>query len=221
MPNAITLSSFVAITYFATAASATIVPFTEDFDSGSANWFNAAITGPVSWASTGGPDGSAYATTEFNFVTSLLDDSPPLFRGHDSFDSSGDGFVGDWIASGVTEFTFTVRHNAPMPLPFFARFAPNTAPGANAVAFAPVLPNVWTTLTVPINPTAFFIYEGTTYESVFGNVGRVQIGMVVPEGLPGLDQVITFDLDKPTIIPTPATMSLFGLAGLAMTRRRR
>jgi len=221
MQHAITMASFLAVTYTATSVGAAVVPFTEDFDTDSANWFNAAVTGPVDWVSTGSIDGGAYVTTGFNFQFSNPGDNPPLFRGHDSFDSSGDAFVGNWIADGVTAFSFTVRHNAPEPVPFFARFAPNSAPGANAVAFAPVQPNVWTTITVPINPAAFFIFEGTTFESTFSSIGRVQIGMNVPDGLAGLDQLITFDLDKPTIVPAPGVAGLFGLAGLAGLRRRR
>ncbi len=221
MRNAITLTSLLAATYFGASAAAVTLPFTEDFDSDSANWFNAAETAPVDWAPAGGPDGGAYATTGFNFQFSNEGDRPPMFRGHDALDSSGDGFVGDWITSGVTTFSFTVRHDAPMPLPFFARFAPNFAPGANAVAFAPVFPNVWTTITVPINPGAFFIYEGTDFASTFSNVGRVQIGLEVPAGLNGLDQLVTFDLDKPSLVPAPAAAGLFGIASVAFTSRRR
>jgi len=221
MKHVIMFSTVATLTLAATTAGAIVVPFTEDFDTDSANWFNAAETGPVDWSAVGGPDGGAYATTGFNFQFSNLADRPALFRGHDALNSSGDGFVGDWITSGVTEFSFTVRHDAPLPLPFFARFAPNFAPGANAVAFAPVLPNVWTTITVPINPGAFFIYEGTDFASTFSNVGRVQIGIEVPAGLNGLDQLVTFDLDKPTIVPAPPVAGLFALGGLAATTRRR
>lgn len=221
MRNAITLISLVAATYFGASAAAVTVPFTEDFDTDSANWFNATETAPVDWAPTGGPDGGAHATSEFNFQFSNEGDRPALFRGHDLLNSSGDAFVGDWITSGVTTFSFAIRHDAPLPLPFFARFAPNFAPGANAVAFAPVLPNVWTTITVPINPAAFFVYEGTDFASTFGSVGRVQIGLEVPAGLNGLNLPITFDFDKPTIVPAPSSAGVLGLAALACTRRRR
>jgi hypothetical protein len=221
MQAAVTLSSVAAMAFFASAASATVVPFTEDFDTDSASWFNAPVTGPVDWAPADGPDGGAYATTEGNFQFNNGSDMPALFRGEENFGSSAGAFVGDWITDGVTEFSYAVRHNAPVPLTFFARFAPSAAPGANAVEFAPVLPNVWTTITVSIDPATMFFYEGTTFASTFSNVGRVQIGLFGLDGIAGVDQAFTFDLDKPSIVPGPSAMGLLGLSGLALIRRRR
>ena len=224
MRYAITFSCFVAITYFATAASAIVVPFTEDFDADSANWFNAAISSPVGWSSTGGPDGGAYATSDFNFQFTNTDDTPVIFRAQDEFNSSGNAFAGDWIAGGVTQFSFAVRHNAPAPLTFFARFAgPANIPGATAIGFVPALPNVWTTITIDINPFSpqFISFEGQTFEAAFGDIGHLQIGVSVPEGVGGLDQAFTFDLDKPTVIPAPSAAGLFALVGAAALRRRR
>ena len=221
MRHAIILSTFAAITLGATGASALVVPFTEDFDADSANWFNATITGPVDWSAAGGPDGGAYATTGANFQFNGEGDMPALFRGEAGFGSSGGAFAGDWIAEGVTQFSFSVRHNAPSPLTFFARFAPSAAPGANAVEFVPVLPNVWTTITVAIDPLTPFFYEGTTFGTTFNNIGRVQIGLFGLTGVAGVDQQFTFDLDKPTITPAPSAAGLFTLAGVAFSRRRR
>lgn len=221
MKHAIMLSFFTAAALATSAAQAVVVPFTEDFDTDSASWFNAAVTGPVDWAGAGGPDGGAYATTSANFQFNGAGDNPPLFRGEDSFNSSGDSFVGDWITDGVTEFSFSVRHNAPSPLTFFARFAPSGAPGANAVEFVPVLPNVWTTITVAIDPLTPFFYEGTTFASSFGNVGRVQIGLFGVGALAGVDQDFAFDLDKVTIAPAPSAAGLLTIAGIVFSRRRR
>lgn len=205
----------------ATSASATVVPFTEEFASDSANWFNAAVTGPVDWAAAGGPDGGSYATTSLSFLNNGAGDMPALFRGESGFNSSGGAFSGDWIADGVTEFSFAVRHNAPAPMTFFARFAPSFAPGANAVEFVPVLPNVWTTITVAIDPGTSFFYEGTTFNSTFSSVGRVQIGLFGLDGVAGVDQDFTFDLDKVSVAPTPNAVGLFAIAGVGAIRRRR
>lgn len=214
-------AAIAAISLTAASASAVVNPFTEDFTSDSANWFNAAVTGPVDWAAAGGPDGGSYATADVNFMNNGSGDMPALFRGEDSFGSSGSAFAGDWITDGVTEFSFAVRHNAPAPMTFFARFAPTFAPGANAVEFVPVIPNVWTTITVAIDPSTSFFYEGTTFESTFGSIGRVQIGLFGLTGVAGVDQDFTFDLDKVTVSPSPSAAGMLACSGLAAARRRK
>lgn len=221
MRYAIPFSIFAALTIAATTAHAVVVPFTEDFNADSSNWFNAPITAPLDWMSSGGPDGGAYATENINFQFNGAADMPALFRGEASFGSSGGAFVGDWITAGVTEISFAVRHNAPTPMTFFARFAPSAAPGANAVEFTPVLPNVWTTITVAIDPSTPFFYEGTTFESTFGSIGRVQIGLFGLDGVAGVDQDYTFDLDKVSITPSPSAAGLLAIGGVAFVRRRR
>ena len=224
MRHTIKLSMFVAFTSFAPAVSAIVLPFTEDFDANSANWFNAAVTAPVDWSAAGGPDGGAYATTGFNFQFTAANDTPVLFRAQDEFNSSGGAFEGDWITNGITEFSFAVRHNAPAPMTFFTRFAgPANFPGAVAIGFIPVFPNVWTTITIAIDPfnPQFITFEGQTFEAAFSNIGHLQVGVSVPEGFGGVDQAYTFDLDKPTITPAPSAAVLFGIAGVALARRRR
>ncbi|MCB9837754.1 MAG: hypothetical protein H6813_00305 [Phycisphaeraceae bacterium] len=221
MRHAIILPTFAALTLSASSASALVNPFTEDFVSDSSNWFNAAVTGPVDWSMVGGPDGGSHATTVGNFLNNGDGDMPALFRGEEGFGSSGGAFVGDWIGGGVTELSFAVRHNAPVPLTYFARFAPSFAPGANAVEFVPVLPNVWTTITVQIDPMTPFFYEGTTFGSTFSNIGRVQIGLFGLTGLAGVDQDYTFDLDKVTITPTPSAAGVLALGLVAAGSRRR
>lgn len=203
------------------ATSAATVPFLEDFKTDAANWRDATGSADLDWAAAGGPDGSSYAYGTFNFVNSAPDDTPAVFRGHDEYNSSGNNFVGDWIADGVTEFSFQVRHDAVEPLSLFTRFAgPTNFPGAVGLEFAPILPNQWTEVTVLIeedNPA--FVYEGSTFAGVFSNVGHLQIGVIVSDTLSGLDQDFTFDVDKISIVPEPATAvgCLFGL--LALRRR--
>ena len=200
-----------------------IVPFTEDFDFDAANWFDTSGANPVEWVPAGGPDGGAYVRTIFSFVNSLPDDPAVLFRGHDEFDSSGDAFVGDWITEGVSDFSFFIRHHAPLPLTAFTRFAsPVNFPGAVAIGFVPVVPDVWTQIPIAIDPKnpQFITFEGTDFETVFSNIGNLQIGVIVPKELAGLDADFIFDLDKVSIIPSPAAVPLV-VMGLLLTRRRR
>jgi len=208
----------------ASMSSGALIPFTEDFDTDSSNWFNAAGSAPVDWSPAGGPDGGAHASTGFNFGLSTADDTPVLFRAQDEFNSSAGAFEGDWISEGVTEFTFDVRHTAPEPLTFFARFSsPFNFPGATAIGFSPVFPNVWTTISIAIDPAnpQFISFEGQTFGDVFSNIGHVQIGVSVSESLAGVDQTFGFDLDKPTIVPVPGAGAVLALAGLVTMRRRR
>lgn len=212
----------LAVSTLTTAALA-VGPFTEDFNASSSNWFDAPGVSPVSWSASGGPDAGAHAATSFNFASSPLDTTPAFFRAHDEFGSSGNAFVGNYIADGITQMTYAVRHSAPAPLNFFARFAgPGNFPGAAAVEFIPVLPNTWTTITVNfIDPNPAIVYEGpaSTFNSVFSSVGHVQIGAMVPASLAMQDVTVSFDLDKVTLIPAPACGLLIG--GLALVSRRR
>lgn len=208
-------------------AFAATVPFTENFTADSANWFNATATAPVDWQAAGGPDGSSYATTGFNPVNSELDDTAVLFRAQDEFGSSGNQFVGDYLTEGVTEFSAFVRHDATVPLNFFVRFSsPINFPGGVAIGFVPVLPNVWTEITIPINAfnPQFVTFEGSDFATVFGNIGHVQVGPSIPAALVGVDANFTFDLDQPTIVPEPASgLMLLGVCVCTtiMMRRRR
>lgn len=207
------------------AAFAATVPFTENFTSDSANWFNATSSGPVDWQAAGGPDGSSYATTDFNPINSQVDDTAVLFRAQDEFGSSGNQFVGDYVTEGVTEFSTFVRHNAAVPVNFFVRFS--TAinfPGGVAIDFVPVLPNVWTEITVAIdalNPQ-FVTFEGSDFATVFGAVGHIQVGPSIPAALAGVDTNLTIDLDQPTIVPEPGSgLMLLGVGVCAMMTARR
>lgn len=209
------------------AASPAAVPFTEDFVADSANWFDNSGGSPLGWSPAGGPDGSSFALGSFNFVGSAPEDTPVIFRAQDEFGSSGGAFEGSWIADGVTEFSAFVQHDAGMPLTFFTRFSgPANFPGAFAIQFVPVPPNIWTEISFgidPLNPQ-FVTFEGSDFETVFGNIGHIQIGVSVPEALAGLDQTFTFGVDKPTILPEPTTIGLLAIGlsfGLVRGGRRR
>lgn len=200
------------------SAMAVINPFTETFSSSAANWSSSSSFTPLTYVGSGGPDGSAYASVDFSFVNNLPGDQPLVFRGQSNFGSSGNAFVGNWLAAGVTEFSFSVRQHATAPVSFFARFAPAAGPGAVALFSAAATPGEWTTYTVSINPATPFIYEGTNFNAAFSNVARVQIGVLVDNVTAG--QTVTMDIDNVGIIPAPGA-ALLPLAGLLAAGRRR
>lgn len=211
--------AFVAVSAVAATASAAVVPFTETFSGPGSNWSSAASFTALNYVGSGGPDGSGYASTTVSFANSQSGEQPLIFRGQSNFGSSGNAFVGNWITDGVTAFSFSVRHNATSPVSFYARFAPAAGPGAVALVNPTSVSGEWTTYTVAINPAAFFIYEGTTFNSTFSNVARVQIGVLVDANLAGQSSV-TLDIDNVRIVPSPAT-ALIPAAGLLAFRRRR
>jgi hypothetical protein len=150
-----------------------------------------------------------------------------LFRAQDEFNSSGRAFEGNWIAQGVGRFSAFVRHNAPLPLSYFARFsAPANFPGGTAVKFAPVPPNTWTQLNFDIRATnpEFVTFEGTSFGAVFSNIGHIQLGVSGPAALANNPTVFTFDIDKASIamlVPEPATTIALVIAGATLLCGRR
>ncbi len=184
------------------AASGATVPFVEEFNAGPSDWFDAGGGALVDWSNSGGPDGSPHVFTTLSLAGATSGDTPTLFRGQDRFSSSGGAFEGNWIAEGVEELRFFVRHDAPFPLTFFARCSgPANFPGAIAVNFVPVFPNTWTEVVIAIdsaNPQ-FVSFEGTSFPAVFSNVGHVQVGVSVADGQGGFPFPITVDLDKVAI----------------------
>ena len=127
------------------------------------------------------------------------------------------------MAQGVTEVSFDIRHDAPVPLTFFTRFtSQNNFPGAVALNFIPVLPNTWTTITIAITPMnpQFITFEGSDFATVFGQVQAIQFGVDVPLPLAGLDQAFNFDIDNFAMMPAPSAAVML-LAGLMVRGRRR
>lgn len=221
----IVLTALASASFFGISqVQATLVPFTEDFSATSSNWRDSGGVNALAWNAAGGPDGGSYAAANFNFQSSAPNSTPALLRAHDAYNSSGDAFVGNWIADGVDQFSVSVRHNAPTALTFFTRFAPSANfPGAAAVNFVPVAPNTWTSLVFAIDPgNPQFTYEGpgVTFNSVFSNIGNLQIGVAVPSSLAGTNQSYSFDVDKASITPEPASLLLFAPALLLFKRRR-
>jgi hypothetical protein len=208
-------------------AMALTVPFTENFTADPAGWRMRDSVTPLTWQSSGGPDAGSYSSTTFNFQNSSVStmSGPIMFRGHDAFDASGDAFVGNWLTGGVTSLSAFVRHDAGVPLTFFTRFAtPANSPAVVGLSSSPVPSGVWTQFTIPIGFGNPYIYEGPPsqafFNSVFGNIGNLQLGVMVPAELAGLNQVFNFDLDQVSIVPEPAAglLLLAGFIGLGFRR---
>ena len=224
------ISSALLATASPTLAVAT---FTESFNSDNALWDSATRGVGATWVSSGGADGGGYITNDLDFSGNAHGDARSVIRAEVNFGpppsvASGGAFVGDWLADNVSSFSVSVRHNASVPLSYFARFAdPVNFPGEFATTFTPILPNTWTEITFAINENnpQFVSFEGQSFSSVFDNIGDIQIGVSVPASLAGLDDTITitFDIDSATVttVPEPsiALLAVVGLAGLSRRKR--
>jgi len=206
----------------AVIASATTVPYLESFDSSASNWHNSGGAADATFFAAGGADGGGYISQSLSPVGLNPGDTPVLIRGQSSFNSSGNNFFGNWITDGVTEFHAYVRHNAPSPVNFFARFAHNPAPGAVGLDFVPVQPNTWTEINISISPASpqFLSFEGADFANVFNDIQRVQLGISVPAGLAPTAQY-SFDFDRIRIVPEPGSLALILLGGAMLGRVRR
>jgi hypothetical protein len=227
-------SRFLSLALLAAVASAlsqpafATVPYTENFTTDAANWRDGNSVA-ATYVASGGPDGSSYITSSASAFFLDDGDSVVLFRGQQSFNSSANAFTGNWISSGINQFSVWVKHNAPVPLDFFVRFATaGNFPGTAADKMQLIAPNTWTQLSYEIAPSHINEYlfpEGppSFYTSTFSSVGNVQIGYSVPAGF-GLDtNSYTFALDQPSInTPEPASVFLaMSFAAIAFMRRRR
>ncbi|WP_425395348.1 PEP-CTERM sorting domain-containing protein [Aeoliella sp.] len=239
------LLSAVAAVNVASAAS---IGFVEDFPTDHSYWLNSPGTGGsalVTHQASGGPDGSSYASGTYNFVNNEpgVGGSAIVFRGKEvvegepSTQASGGNLFGNWINDEISDISMMVRHDAtdpitgaPLALNFFARLAtPANHPAAVIIKPVPVIAGEWTELRFSVrrfhNP--FLILEGPPtfqfYNSVFSDIGRVQLGVSVPDALGHVDQVVTFDIDKVRMIPEPSTIALLGvgLVALGFVRQRR
>lgn len=221
--TSIRLAAAVAATMAVSAVFATVVPFTENFAADAANWREGTGVTDATWNASGGPDGSSYVSSTGSFANNNPGDTPIFLRGHDTFNSSGGAFVGDWLADGVTAFSVYVRHDAPLPLTYFVRFAkPANFPAAVGVEFVPVLPNTWTRIDLAIfegNPE-FVNFETSDFQTIFSGIGKLQIGVMVPDQLAGSPQTFTFGFDQIAIVPEPSAAAAVSLLALAALRRR-
>jgi len=201
-----------------------VAPFTETFETGANNWV-AGSNGPLQEDASGALDGSAFVGTRADLNTA----GPfglTIFRGQDNFDASGDAFVGDYLAGGITTVSFDFRHNAGQDLGIALRIAGSLNFPAFAVELAaPVQSGVWTTLTYELdfsNPllTIEGIPSQEAFDDVMSGVGNIQISADRPEGL-NAPFFVDFDLDNVSITPAPSAMAMLGLGAMIAGRRRR
>src|ERR1700752_2360008 len=87
-----------ALLGLAAPASAVTVGYVEDFPINAAGWVN-ATSGPLTWNAAGAPDGGSYVSSTLGSIDGF---GTIQFRANDSFNASGDAFVGNWLAAGVT-----------------------------------------------------------------------------------------------------------------------
>ena len=221
MIRTLALTTSAALVLAASAHAGVASPFTENFDSDSANWFNSGGGSPLDWSPTGSYDGGAYATTSLEVPLMPPPFGLTVFRAQDEFGSSGGGFEGDWIAGGITELRFQVRHNAAVPVSMFSRIAsPNNFPSAVGLAFEPILPNTWTEVVIDVSEgSPQLILAGAEYSEVFSNIGHLQFGFEPTDAVFG--QTIQFDIDAVQIVPAPGAFAVLGGFALVAGRRRR
>ncbi|MFB3430919.1 MAG: hypothetical protein ABL309_08360 [Phycisphaerales bacterium] len=208
-----------------TSAGSIVEPFIETFDSNSAGWTNFNGAAALEWFPGGGPNGSAYASGTYNLQNASGFFPPVVLRAEDGSDASGDALVGDWIASGIVGFTLDIRHDLDQPLTIFGRFAtPQNNPGASAFSSITVEPNTWTTVVFDVteDSTDIISFGSGDYQSIFSNIGNVQLGFEVPQGLAGQDIPVRVDIDNAgVVIPGPGGAALLSIASIGLLRRRR
>ncbi len=234
MNRAAFLSALIFSASVSSVAFAVTPPASELFTASASGW-TVGSSGPAlaTWSAGSGPDGSGAISTQRSFVNDPVSTTNPPVLFSALSGASGNTLFGNWISAGVTQFSFDIRHNAPVNLTAFARFAgANNFPGATAVGFAPVLPNTWTMVTISIAASSpnFVSFEGTNFATVFGaspqngfqGIGRLQLGVFVPQGLAFTTPTYQFEIDNVRVIPTPATATaLLAVSALVGARRRR
>lgn len=206
----------ISLIVSAGVTQAATIPFTEEFSAASNGWVNFS-SGAVVHSATGGPDGvdDGFISATRNFVSSVNNDATTFARGHDSLNASGDAFVGNWIAESVTRFSYWIRHDAGVPLTFGTRLASSlNSPGANAIA-SEVPSGVWTRIEFDIAAASpqFTSFEGSNFNTVLSSIGNLQL-TVRPGEFKGVNQVVTFDVDKVSIVPEPSSAVLLAAAVL-------
>ena len=224
-----------------TAYAAPVDPYTENFATDAALWQDGPQTGFATWNAAGGPDGSSYISATMNTTGTAENGSKIVFRGQpvgtppNQLPPSNGEFTGDWIAGGINHFSVYVYHTAPVALEYFARIAvPGGFPAVAAEEGSLVQPSTWTKLDYIIHPnqigttlTPEAVVPGTelaTYNTVFSNVGRIQIGFSAPASLANNATPYFYAIDQVSVgVPEPGTAVLLmvGAAATVFSRRRR
>ena len=211
----LTRLSVISLAFVASIApaQALIVPFTEDFTSGAANWLNGSSAAPT-WSATGGVDGGGYISAPGAISAGGF--GTIVFRGNGAADASGDAFVGDWITGGVSTFSAYISHDAPVALNFYARLDAGSGRAGSSVDFS-VAPGDWFQLNLPIanSPTSFQSYGAGTFATVFNGIQNVQIALSTTQDPSTAGQIYNVSLDRVATVPEPGTLGLVA-AGLGI-----
>jgi hypothetical protein len=198
---------------------ALIVPFTEDFTSGASNWLDGSSSTPT-WTATGGVGGGGYISAPGAIAAGGF--GTIVFRGNAAADASGDAFVGDWLAGGVSTFSAFISHNAPVALNFYARLDAGAGRAGSSIDFS-VAPGAWFQLNVPIvnSSTSFQSYGAGTFATVFNGIQNVQIALSSTQDPSTAGQTYNVSLDRVATVPEPKTISMLALATLSLGFLRR
>lgn len=222
LQNTLTTMTFLAAVGLAGPVHALTNPYTESFADGASGWTTG--TNPNEIVASGGADGGAYFSTVASTAASGFGSVQVLFRCETAACSDG-AFFGDW-RDDVAVLSWYFRHDADVALQAYARIAaPTNNPGASAVVTTLVQPGTWTRIDLAIDPLnpEFISFSGQSFDAVFDDVGRVQLGISIPAGYVGTN--LRFDLDTVSLspVPEPQTYALFGIgiALLAAAAKRR
>lgn len=225
------LAAPTALLMAGSSAHALTVPFTEEFTAGSANWRQNTSTLDVPQVTTGGPAGAGDAYVSYARSLGTSTGVQVTFRGQSSTNASNGSFVGDWVAGGVTQLSYFVKHDAPAPLSIGTRFAASANfPAFSIYAPGTIAPNQWTQVVVAINPNNPGWQDegvaGTTipekFNNLFAAIGNIQVFAQRDASVPE-NTTVTFSLDKVQVVPEPASLGVLGGLGLTglLARRRK
>lgn len=210
-------------TSVAPAGALAPLPFTEDFATNASGWVYGTTNLPT-WFATGGVGDGSYISGSATIDTNGF--GPIVFRGNNANDASGDAFVGDWLAGGVTLFTAYVRHNAPTNLFFYVRLDRGAGNAASSNPLE-VAPNTWSQFVIPITNSlgtngVFQSYgaAGTNFNAIFTNIQNVQIALSSGQDPITIGETYTIDFDQPAIVPEPSTLALLACAAAALAAAR-
>lgn len=231
------LIALAAITSIRVSNAASVTPYTEEFTTDAAQWTDGVPTGFATWVASNGPNGASdsYIAAPAKSTGLAANSSLILFRGNSTASpenhASGDRFAGSWIDGGINNFSAWVFNGSPFATTYFARFTgPGGGPGVAATNDTLVQPSTWTQIEFLISPsqinsTIFVEGPPSLYNTVFGNLGRVQIGVNVSAALAAAGGgTYTYGIDKISVgVPEPSSLllglgaAMYGFAG----RRRR
>lgn len=229
------ISALVPIALLFVAGPSQAFPLAvETFESGANGWLDVSSAAPT-YNATGGHDGGAYisyvgniATNTAAFGSALINFRCEFGNGCVDGTAGGPDFGGDWLAQGVTSFSYWFKHDSDIALEAFLRIAPISGVGgggASAITGVMVAPNTWTQITVSIDPSSFdSAFGGGNYNTIFQNVGRLQPGIFFDFGTVYSETGVTFAVDDVQLnaVPIPGAVWLMasGLGLLGWFKRK-